>query len=79
MPSITIGKEHAGAVELASGGSWAREARDPQTRAAIGADRPTFLASFLQNLSNADVPDAPHGLNWTHALELNRALLEFLR
>jgi pimeloyl-ACP methyl ester carboxylesterase len=24
------------------------------------------------------VKDAPHGLNWTHAEELNRALLEFL-
>jgi len=129
-------------------------------RAAIGADRPAFLASFLQNFFNADVlgatrisdraiefhwndavraspvataelctawsstdfradlarvdvptlivhggadravppaisaqlthaavagsslemiPDAPHGLNWTHALELNRALVEFLR
>jgi pimeloyl-ACP methyl ester carboxylesterase len=24
------------------------------------------------------IPGAPHGLNWTHALELNRALLDFL-
>jgi pimeloyl-ACP methyl ester carboxylesterase len=25
------------------------------------------------------IPDAPHGLNWTHSLELNRALLTFLQ
>jgi non-heme chloroperoxidase len=24
------------------------------------------------------IPGAPHGLNWTHAEQLNRALLEFL-
>ncbi len=32
----------------------------------------------LRGSTLASIPGAPHGLNWTHADELNRALIDFL-
>lgn len=34
--------------------------------------------SVPTSVSHRAIPGAPHGLNWTHAEQLNRELLEFL-
>jgi non-heme chloroperoxidase len=47
----------------------------------IGAPDPGAAAAFHKLLPAADyveVPAAPHGLLWTHAEEVNEALLAFL-
>jgi non-heme chloroperoxidase len=36
-------------------------------------------SEFVQGSKLVVVEDGPHGLNWTHAEEVNRALLDFLR
>ena len=37
------------------------------------------MKQFAEGSRLVVVPEGPHGLNWTHAEEVNRALLEFLR
>lgn len=36
------------------------------------------MSRFAEGSRLVVIPGGPHGLNWTHADEVNRALLEFL-
>jgi non-heme chloroperoxidase len=37
------------------------------------------LKALIKDLTYAELADGPHAINWTHADEVNRALLDFLR
>jgi len=37
------------------------------------------LPKLIKDVTYQEIPDGPHAINWTHAEEVNRALLDFLR
>src|SRR6266550_3390247 len=50
--------------------------QDRITPAPVTGDR---LRGFLRGAWHVVIPDAPHAIIWTHADQVNRALLDFLR